>query len=191
MFIAQSVPPVAALMGRSRQRACLQEGLKLDLNKLVQQKLICPGDQTGLHYISWSYTYTKEPIARGLLSADMANGSIGWLRIQIGDLDQKITLQRLPRHFGGGQWYFLCPYRQNPCSTVWMPPGAKSFASRQTWGRQVAYSSQFQGRHDRALSQAQTLRSSLGGADWAGIDEQDPPKPKWMRWATYQLTCSP
>ena len=120
MFIAQSVPPVAALMGRLRQRACLQEGPKLDLNKLARKKFIYPGAQIGQRYIRWTYTYTDEPIAQGLLSADMSNDSSGWLRIQIGKLDQKITLQRLPRHFGGGQWYFLCPYRRIRGSVAWI-----------------------------------------------------------------------
>jgi hypothetical protein len=33
---------------------------------------------------------------------------------------------------------------------------------------------------------SEALRASLGGSNWAGIDEFDPPKPKWMRWRTYQ-----
>jgi N-acyl-L-homoserine lactone synthetase len=65
-----------------------------------------------------------------------------------------------------------------------MPPGAKVFGSRQAW--QVAYSSQFQSRHDRALTKAQSIRSKIGGPERAEIDEFDPPKPKWMRWRTYE-----
>jgi hypothetical protein len=171
-------------MGRSRQRANLQEGLKLDLNKLARQNLICPGART-TRTIRWSYTYTNETIVHGLLNADMSDSLSGWLRIEIGELSQTIRLHRLPRHYGGGQWYFSCPYRHIRCSVVWMPPGAKSFASRQAWGRQVAYGSQFQGWYERALTKAQGLRARLGGPDWAGIDETDPPKPKWMRWRTY------
>jgi hypothetical protein len=49
----------------------------------------------------------------------------------------------------------------------------------------VAYSSQFQTRYDRALRAAQSLRIKLGGPDWAGFNGDDPPKPKWMRWKTY------
>jgi hypothetical protein len=33
---------------------------------------------------------------------------------------------------------------------LWLPPGAYSFACRQSWGRQVAYASQFMARADRA-----------------------------------------
>ena len=103
---------------------------------------------------------------------------------EIGQFDQRIQLLRQQRHFGGGRWYFECP-DGTVCSAVWMPPGTRSFASRETWGRQVAYSSQFQSRHDRALNKAQALRAGLAGPNWAGIDEFDPPKPKWMRWSTY------
>ena len=67
-----------------------------------------------------------------------------------------------------------------------MPPGATQFASRQYWGRQVAYSSQFQPWYDRALNKAQALRARLGGPDWAAFDELDPPKPKRMRLRTYE-----
>jgi len=35
-------------------------------------------------------------------------GVEGWLRIQLGGLDQTITLVPKPRHFGGCQWYCGC-----------------------------------------------------------------------------------
>jgi hypothetical protein len=163
---------------------CLQEGLKLDLNRLRRQRFVCPGFHTGPNHIRWTYTYTDEETASGLLSASMI-GQEGWLRIQIGSLDQWISLRRQQRHFGGGQWYFECPRTFRLCSAVWMPPGARSFACRQAWGRQVAYSSQFQTWYDRALTAGQSLRCKLGGPDWAGYNGDDPPKPKWMRWKTY------
>ena len=46
-------------------------------------------------------------------------------------------------------------------------------------------SSQFETWHSRALTQGQGLRAKLGGPDWAGYCGDDPPKPKWMRWKTY------
>ena len=86
-----------------------------------------------------------EQIAWGIITADMsgANGPHGWFRIQIGSLDQLIILVARPRHFGGHQWYFVCPYTKRHASVLWMPPGARDFACRQKWGRQVAYNSQF------------------------------------------------
>ena len=69
---------------------------------------------------------------------------------------------------------------------VWKPPGASYFASRQAWGRRVAYLSQFSTPSDRALRIAQDMRYKLGGINWVSmVDECMPRKPKWMRQATY------
>src|SRR5262249_1660917 len=73
-----------------------------------------------------------------------------------------------------------------PASVLWKPPGAQSFASRQKWERQVAYASQFMDRDARAHQGKAKINArlcSLGGFD---PDQWDlPPKPKWMRWKTY------
>src|SRR5262245_38135032 len=72
-------------------------------------------------------------------------------------------------------------------SVLWMPPGARSFRCRQGWGRSVAYQSQFFDRDNRAHRGQAKIKARLcriGGFD---PDEWDlPPKPKWMRWRTYQ-----
>ena len=74
-----------------------------------------------------------------------------WFCIQIDDDDsQLIALEACERHFGGWQWYFVCPRTGLKASVLWMPPGARSFASRKRWGRQVAYHSQFLSEIDRA-----------------------------------------
>jgi hypothetical protein len=67
-----------------------------------------------------------------------------------------------------------------------MPAGARFFACRQRWGQQVAYISQCLGRVDRAHRGKAKINSRLyavGGLDPDGWDF--PPKPKWMRWRTY------
>src|SRR4029453_15413628 len=95
-------------MPRSRQRICLQEGLKLDINLLARRGLIVPGSTTGPHAIRWVNSNGQE-IASGWISADMRGDLEGLFHIQIGELDQTITLVALPRHLGGRQWFFLCP----------------------------------------------------------------------------------
>jgi hypothetical protein len=65
-----------------------------------------------------------------------------------------------------------------------MPPGATCFCSRQAWGRQVAYASQYEDTDGRAHLGKDKIKSRLI-AD-LNPDEWDlPPKPKWMRWPTY------
>ena len=115
-------------MPRSRQRACLEHGLKLDLNKLARQGLVRRGARSGPYLIRWSWTHTGEGIASGLITANMEGEHEGWLRIQIGELDQTLILVPRPRHFGGYQWYFVCPVMNRYCSVVWMPPGARRLA---------------------------------------------------------------
>jgi len=117
---------------------------------------------------------------------DMQGTQEGWFELNLGYLRQHIRLQAQPRHFGGRQWYFVCPYMNRYVSILWRPPGARSFACRQEWGRQVAYASQFLDRDNRAHRGQTKIRSRLSELGCFDPDEWDfPPKPKWMRWRTY------
>ena len=170
-------------MGRDRQRACLQDGLKLDLNSLVRRGFLQPGAKTGPAGITWTHSYWGE-IGSGFIWADMCGTWEGWLRILLGKLDQRIMLVPRKRHYGGFQWYFICPVRNRRTSVLWKPPGATRFCSRQAWGRRVAYASQFMTSTDRAWHGKAKIKSRLI-AD-LDPDEWDlPPKPKGMRWRTY------
>jgi hypothetical protein len=172
-------------MPKPLQRVRLESGLKLDINRLIRRGFVRPGVITGAVGIAWADKYTGDKIASGLITADLS-GIEGWFRIQLGSLDQRIMLTTRRRHFGGRQWYFVCPYTNRPASVLWKPPGAQSFASRQKWERQVAYASQFMDRDARAHQGRAKITSrlcSIGGFD---PDQWDlPPKPKWMRWKTY------
>jgi hypothetical protein len=170
-------------MARSRERVCLQDGLKLDLNRLAQRGFIKRGANIGGRGIAWTHSYWGE-IASGTISADLSGLHEGWLRVQLGNLDQRITLIARRRHYGGRQWYFVCPVTYRLASVLWKPNGATRFCSRQTWGRQVAYQSQFNDATNRAHSGQAKIKARLIGDN--DPDEWDlPPKPKWMRWATY------
>jgi hypothetical protein len=127
-------------MPRSRQRVCLQDGLKLDLNWLARNGFVQFGANTGFREIRWTHSYWGE-IANGLITADMSDPAEAWLRVEIGN-------------------------------------------SVQTWGRQVAYSSQFQDATNRAHLGKARIKSRLIGSLDPGKWEL-PPKPKWMRWKTY------
>ena len=177
-------------MPRPLQRARLESGLKLDLNSLAREGLIRPGASSSSR-IKWTNSYGEET-ASGFITTeatgpdDLWFPNEAWCRIQVGSLHQRIILVSRPRHFGGRQWYFKCPRTSRPVSVLWKPTSARDFACRQRWGRQVAYASQFSTPVDRAhrgLARIKSLLCSIGGFD--PDDWEFPPKPKWMRWNTY------
>ena len=169
-------------MPRPRQRACFEDGLKLDINKLAREGLLQPGARVSCSY-SWTNSYSGERVANALLTSQLPTERAGWFRIQMGELDQWIDLVAQPRNFGGRQWYFKSPITHR-CSILRKPPGARRFCGRHEWGRQVAYASQFATPVDRAHRGKARIKARLIGdsdpADW-----ELPPKPKWMRWQTY------
>jgi hypothetical protein len=170
-------------MPRPRRRVCLQEGLHLDLNQLARGGFIRRGAKTDPRSIQWIHPY-QGVIASGFVSADMNCAREGWLYIRIGNFNQVIALEGQPRRFGGRQWYFVCPLTKRPVSVVWKPEGAEQFCCRQAWGSQVAYLSQFGSLVDRAHLGKARIKARLLGI--RNPDEWDlPPKPRSMRWDTY------
>ena len=171
-------------MPRTRSRVCLQDGLRLDLNRLARKGFIKFGTNIGMRGIVWNNPYWGEVV--GIISADMTDPHDSWLGIQIGESTQRITLVSRSRHFGGRQWFFVCPATNRTATVLWKPPGATRFCSRQTWGRQVAYASQFLDRDNRAHHGQSKINSRLCSLGNLDPDEWDlPPKPKRMRWKTY------
>ena len=172
-------------MPRPRQRACLESGLKLDINKLPRRLFLFEPGVVWHHTTGWTDRYTSKLVASALISTQLQNERAGWFRIEMGELDQWIDLVAQRRHFGGRQWYFRSPVTGQRCSVLWKPPGARRFCARHEWGRQVAYASQFGTPVDRAHRGKARIKARLIGAH--DPDEWDlPPKPKWMRWRTYE-----
>ena len=170
-------------MPRPRQRACLEEGLKLNLNKLMRDGCIAPNARTSW-MSSWTDCYTGGEIAHAYFTARVTELE-GSLLIRMDESEQSVVLTPRPRHFGGQQWYFVCTVTNRLASVLWMPLGASRFCSRHAWGnRRVAYASQFLDRDNRAhRGKAKIKKRLIGDCD---PDEWDlPPKPKWMRWRTY------
>lgn len=174
-----------------RERARLDSGLKLDLNNLRRGGVVVPGESTIPKRISWEYTASGELMAWAIIySNTQCPEEGGSLSITLGQLKQEIRLQAVPRHFGGHQWYFVCPLTGRLSSVLWMPSFADQFASREAWGRRVAYSSQFATAHDRAIFSARHIHYQLGAKGRISMDAPLPQKPKGMHWRTYdKLAC--
>jgi len=141
-----------------------------------------PGSRTSFHYRWWN-TYTGEETAVADCTVRMQERE-GTFRIVMDDLEETIILTPRSTRFGGHQWYFVCPVMNRCCSVLWRPPGATRFCCRQAWGRAVAYSSQFLDPDNRAHRGKAKIKARLIG-DYDPDEWELPPKPKWMRWRTY------
>ncbi len=164
-------------MPRDRWRATLDSGRKLDLAKLIPRGAGKPGSN-----ISWLLTYGSGEKVTVLLKLRDVDG---WLELSFGGRWQAFSLVSSPRNFGGLQWYTICPRTRRRVRVLFRPLGATFFASRHAWGRSAAYASQFLDPIGRAWRVKAKVKARLIGDE--DPDEWDlPPKPKGMRWATYE-----
>lgn len=93
-----------------------------------------------------------------------------------------VPLETTAQRFGGLRWWFRCPQTGQRCTKLFLPLGGHRFLSRYAW--RLGYASQREDARGRAQLQARKISRSLGNADhWI---DGPPPKPKWMRWSTYE-----
>ena len=171
-------------MARQRERIRLEDGFKLDLNKLRVQSISQGESRERVIFLDSRYSNGARTIS--FLICRLSSAKRGWMRVLLRSLDQRIDLVAEQRHFGGLQWYFVCPLTGHRASVLWMPPGASCFASRQAWGDKVAYSSQFETVYYRTLLQAHQIRYRLSGDDYREMFFMlPPPRPRYMRRKTY------
>jgi len=162
---------------RDRQRLTLESGPKLDLAKLIPSGAGKPGS-----HIQCVLTYgSGEAITAVLKLSDYG----GLLELSYQGRQQSFASVSDVRHFGGVQWYAICPRTGRRVRVLYRPLGATFFASRHAWGRSAAYASQFLDPIGRAWRTKAKVKAALLGDE--NPDEWDlPPKPKGMRWATYE-----
>ena len=95
----------------------------------------------------------------------------------------RIQLTRTAPTYGGRRWWFLCPKTGYRATKLFLPNGRQHFWSRR--GYDFGYACQREDRFSRLQRRAARLNRQLGGE---GLETWDmpPPKPKWMRWPTYE-----
>lgn len=101
---------------------------------------------------------------------------------ETGPQDYIVQMRADPCTLGGRRWSFVCPRTSRRCRTLYFPNGADRFASRAAY--KLAYQSQRISEMKRCHSKLARICRKVGAEyDWteAGL----PPRPKGMRWRTY------
>jgi len=98
------------------------------------------------------------------------------------DAEYPVRLDRTPCTYGGTRAWFVCPAVRCGRRVAILYLGGRYFACRHCY--RLAYTSQREESHDRALRRAQAIRQRLGGT--ANMLDLFPAKPKGMRWRTYE-----
>lgn len=103
-------------------------------------------------------------------------------------VEQSIRLTTTRPHFGGIRWWMVCPATGRRAAKLYKYPGCDLFVSREALG--MAYQSQREDALDRAIRRGVRVAEKLGRKN-VGLDEVPYlPKPKWMRWRTYERTIA-
>jgi hypothetical protein len=111
------------LMPRLRRRMILDGGFCFDVNVMVR---------AGLRTGTCKFLANTQEVAADLRMD--AGARSGRLRLQHPDFDQTIGLTAEARHFGGRQWYWICPMTDNRCSVLYRRTGARCSPVRSTGG---------------------------------------------------------
>jgi hypothetical protein len=166
-------------MGRYRGsgRATTSGYLHLDVRYLQRKGFLRPGSSS-----SQQWSCRGEPL--GPIGLQTWDGYIvlSYSHRRDGEewtsREYSVSLEWTQCNFGGSRAWFRCP--PVGCGRrVAILYGGSVFACRQC--HSLAYESQNETAHSRALSKTQAIRVKLGGGPCGDF----PPKPKGMHWRTY------
>ena len=174
--------------GRSGGRPTVEDGLTLNLNKLIRERTFCPNQERS-GSIVWTNSVTGERTAwisyRATLEEEHGRVRLTYTSTHPWSgathrSDYWIALTTTPQPFGGRRWWFICPKRGDLVAKLYLPPGAFTFASRRAY--RLAYRSQRVSPSDRAINRAFKLRRKLGSDGGIGARIR---RPKGMHRRTF------
>ncbi len=165
-------------------KATVEDGLTLDINKLVRDGNIRPGGWSS-GTLTWRRVPSGEEVGSIGYEANLIDPDDAWVRLhyrQNGEpKDYRVRLETTRPNYGGRRWWFRCPATGRRVAKLHSPPGGDIFASRRAYG--LAYRSQRERSDERALTRTQDIRIRLGGDPSLAVPF--PYKPKGMWWRTY------
>ena len=165
-------------------RPTVGDALALNINKLVRDGIVRHGVH-GSGSLIWSHGITGEQIGSIAYEVNTLDEAAAWFRVHYRvdgeDQDYRIGLVTTRPNYGGRRWWMVCPAWHLRVGKLYLPSGGQIFACRKAY--RLAYPSQRERAHERALTKAQTIRIKLGGS--ASLAEPFPEKPKGMWRRTY------
>src|ERR1700760_2646340 len=182
--------------------------LVLDINRITRptrehmrkrgMSEIAPG-QVVHSSLSWQWTRygEDEPWAEVEIRLELRSRSgTAWLRYDVdhfsrptGPQEYPVSLETTPCRFGGLRWWWICPATGRRAAKLYLPNGGIRFLSRGPGAYRLPYASQRQGRTGRMHARSRQLYRKLGAEYYGPLDSCLPPKPKRMRWRTYEAIC--
>lgn len=170
--------------GRQSSRSKLEDGLRLDLNKLLRKGQIRKHSWSR-GTLTWSYVYSGEDAASIIYESSLINPQDQWLRLSYtlsrhGDkipMDYKIRIISTNTNFGGSRLWFECPRTRKRATVLYCVYGCDYFYSRHAF--RALYRSQSKSPYDRAIDKMWKLKNRMGGeVFWQ--------KPRGMHERTFQ-----
>ena len=170
--------------GRYGGRAVVDACRSLDVNRLHREGCLQPG-----WWGAWQWTRRGGKLASITLRAEAGRLHLSY-RVRIGDewedVEETVRIVRAPCRFGGTRPYFICPGVVSGVACgrriAKLFGSGRYFLCRHCYG--LAYPSQREQPHERALRRANNIRMRLGGDP--GMLSPFPEKPKGMHWHTFE-----
>jgi hypothetical protein len=96
---------------------------------------------------------------------------------------QRVGIASVPCNYGGVRWHWVCPATGRHVRGLYLPNGGTRFLSRAAYKLRwlTTCSTKLAKSHIRLERIAKKL-----GAEYRGFTHEPPPRPKWMRWWTYE-----
>jgi hypothetical protein len=156
----------------------VEDGLRLDVHRVVRA-----GKKHGGPF-RWQWTGDGEVTGSISITVTFDSTTYGRLALRYnsnGELfDQLFQLEAEACRFGGQRWFALCPVTRRRASKLYSLGGA-GFHARHRYGR-VAYRTQ---RAPKPIDRVLMRRDRILVRKLKSDDPEFVPKPKWMRWKTY------
>jgi hypothetical protein len=163
---------------RRAERNTTNDYRNIDVRRWQRDDLLAP-----FRYFGWSWTRNGERVASIGVRVQTESVTLIYTHSRWDSepraMEYAVTLERTPCNYGGERVWFRCPARE--CGRrVAILYSAGYFVCRHCL--QLAYESQREQSHYRALRKAQNIHEKLGGT---GIIHEPVFKPKGMHWRTY------